>query len=252
MRKGKGIAVGLMVLLTGCAGVPARIEPLPSPAPGARALVLVFSGAGGFPSVYQAITRTVKEQGLPLQVEYIEWQHRGGRFIADQTEPEYARTRGQELAERLRVLWQQDPDLPVSLVAHSAGSAVALACAETLPPDSLNRIILLAPAVSCRYDLRPSLASARRGMEVFSSERDWFYLGWGVRWLGTTDGRSDEAAGRVGFVVPPATGPDAALFARLRQHAWDPSLEWTGNDGGHTGTYRQVFLRTKILPLLWP
>lgn len=252
MRRGKGVAVGLMLLLAGCAGGPARIETLSPPMPGTRAVVLVLAGAGGSQSVYQAMKRTVGEQGLPLQLEQVEWQHGGGRFIADQTEPEYARNAGRLLAQRVASVLQQNPGVPVSLAAHSAGSAVALACAESLPPDSLDRIVLLAPAVSCQYDLRPSLASARRGMDVFTSEQDRFYLGFGIRLLGTTDGRTDEAAGRVGFVVPVATGSDAALYARLRQHPWDASLAWTGHDGGHTGTYRQVFLRTQIMPLLVP
>lgn len=253
MRTGKDMVVWMALLLAGCAGGPARIVALSPPAPESRAVVLVFSGAGGYSSIFKSMTRTVQEQGLPLQLEWIEWQHNGGgRFIADQTEPEYARNAGRQLADRLLPMLQQNPSLPVSLVAHSAGSAVALACAEALPPDSLYRIVLLAPAVSCRYDLRPSLASARRGMDVYSSERDWFYLGLGVRMLGTTDGRADEAAGRVGFIVPPPTESDAVCYGRLRQHPWNASVAWTGHDGGHTGGYQQVFLRTQILPLLWP
>ncbi len=196
--------------------------------------------------------RTVKEQGLPFQLELVEWQHGRGRFIADQTETDYARNAGRLLAERVRLVIQQNPSLPISIVAHSAGSAVALACGEALPPDSLYRIVLLAPAVSCHYDLRPALASARQGIDAFSSDRDWFYLGLGVRLLGTTDGRSDDAAGRKGFLVPPPNCPDNAMYARLKQHPWDASVSWTGHDGGHTGTYRQVYLRTRVVPLLWP
>jgi pimeloyl-ACP methyl ester carboxylesterase len=246
MRTSKLGAVGLVVLLAGCAAGPPRIELTSPPPAGARALVLVIDGAGGFPSVYKAVSRTVKEQELPLQVVSVEWQHGAGRFIADQTEPQHAREAGRRLAEQVLAIHQQNPALPISLVAHSAGSAVALACGEALPPDSLDRIVLLAPAVSCHYDLRPALAT-------FCSERDWFYLGWGVRVLGTTDGRCDEAAGRKGFQTPPpACAADTALYARLRQHPWDESLCWTGNNGGHTGAYQRIFLRTRIMPLLWP
>ncbi len=89
-------------------------------------------------------------------------------------------------------------------------------------------------------------------MDVFTSERDWFYLGLGVGLFGTTDGKRDVAAGRAGFVIPDSTVPGAELYNRLRQHPWDESVCWTGHDGGHTGTYKQVFLRTQIVPLLWP
>ncbi len=78
----------------------------------------------------------------------MEWQHGNGRFIADQTNPDHARAAGCQLAERIRAVQQRNPALPIDLVAHSAGSAAGLACAEALPPNSLERIILLAPAVS--------------------------------------------------------------------------------------------------------
>jgi hypothetical protein len=45
---------------------------------------------------------------------------------------------------------------------------------------------------------------------------------------------------------------DAALYAKLRQHPWRHSVEWTGNHGGHYGGYQPEFLRCFVLPLLTP
>ena len=84
-------------------------------------------------------------------------------------------------------------------VAHSAGSLVALTAVEAAPPGSVDRLILLAPAVSSEYDLRPALGNVRQGIDVLRSYRDQWYLGVGAYLVGTTDRRWEAAAGRVGF-----------------------------------------------------
>ena len=125
-----------------------------------------------------------------------------------------------------------------------------LAAAEGLPPGSVERIILLAPAVSTDYNLRPALRTACKGIDVFYSERDTLALGLGVGIVGTTDRRWSPAAGRVGFQPCPQTTEDAILFGKLRQHPWDPTVIWTGNNGGHYATYQPCYLRYYVLPLL--
>jgi pimeloyl-ACP methyl ester carboxylesterase len=244
------MAVG-MAGLTGCAGVPTCTQALAPPLD-SRAVVLVVDGAGANTAVQRTLQRTVAEQGLPLYVEGFPWSYGAGRFIADETDVEHSRAAGCRLAQRVRCLQQQINNLPVVVVGHSAGVAVVLACAEVLPPDSLERVVLLAPAVSAHYDLRPALIASRQGIDSFCSERDWFYLGVGTNWLGTADGKTDTAAGRTGFTPPPAQAADACLYAKFREHRWDPSVAWTGNGGEHSGTYKPIFLRTQIIPLLWP
>jgi len=138
----------------------------------------------------------------------------------------------------------------VYLVGHSAGCAVILAAAEQLPPDSVDRIILLAPSVSMGYDLRSALRSAREGLDVFYSSRDYGYLGFCIAITGTADRKWCPAAGRVGFCPPCPNSADAALYTKLRQHAWDPAVEWTGNHGGHYGSHHPQFIRAYVLPLL--
>jgi hypothetical protein len=69
--------------------------------------------------------------------------------------------------------------------------------------------------------------------------------------VGTADGRwLSAAAGRVGFDPVIEAPADAALYARLRQHAWDPCIKWTGNRGGHYGSHQPAFLRAYVVPLL--
>ncbi len=218
----------------------------------ARAVVFAVDGAGGFDEVAPRLDKAVAEAGLPLGVRHFRWTHGYGRVIADQVYFSHVLRQGKKLADAIWRCQEESPGLPISLVGHSAGCAVILAAAEHLPHGTLDRIVLLSPAVSARYDLRPALACARRGIDAFYSARDWVWLGIGVFLIGTTDRRWGPAAGRVGF-RPSVQGPaDKILFSGLRQHAWSPELSWTGHTGGHDGSHQPRFLREFVVPLLDP
>ena len=251
MRPVLGFCV-VSLFAAGCASVPRQI--VNRPASPAQAVVFAADGIGNFGATSDSLRQLVGEMGLPLHVEMVEWSHGYGRMLADHVGYSHARAEGRKLAAQILCYQQtqgQGPPLPVYLVAHSGGSAVVLAAAELLPPDSVERIVLLAPSVSAEYDLRPALRSARQGVDVFHSRRDLGYLGLGVATLGTGDRRWSAAAGRVGF-RPPASDSGDALYLRLHQYPWDPSVAWTGNDGGHFGTHRDRFLRAYVMPLLLP
>jgi pimeloyl-ACP methyl ester carboxylesterase len=244
-----------LLFVTGCAAPGAVVlSPQALPPPPADPCGVIFSadGAGGFQATSQALRQAVGEQGLPLLVEAIAWSHGYGRVLADQTDRAHLEAEGRRLAERVAYWRQRFPDRPVYLVGHSAGCGVVLAATDHLPPGGVERVVLLAPAASASQNLRPALACARQGVDVFHSRRDWGYLGVGIALAGTTDRRWAPAAGRVGFHPAATETGDDALFAKLRQHPWDPCVAWTGNRGGHYGTYQPTFLRAYVLPLLTP
>ena len=255
------LPLGLCLLLlasAGCVSAPtpeARTTSYASPLP-AQAVVFTADGIGGYGITTSALGRVVRQDHLPLHVQMVTWSHGFGRPLADHLGYGHAREQGRKLAAEIACYLRpqpQGPALPVSLVAHSGGSAVVLAATEFLPPDSLDRIVLLAPSVSADYDLRPALRCARRGVEVFYSRFDRAYLGVGVVALGTGDRRWTAAAGRVGFRPPASPCPeDAPLYARLRQHSWKETAAWTGHNGGHFGYNRPAFLRAYVVPLLLP
>jgi pimeloyl-ACP methyl ester carboxylesterase len=241
----------LLPLLAGCTGVPVRVESR-APPQAARGIVLVADGAGGHQNAPRAIAAAADGLCLPLHVRSFDWTHGRGQGLADILDVPYSRCQGRRLAATVCAYRTAYPGVPVYLVGYSAGSAVALAAAEMLPPDSLERIVLLAPAVSACYDLRKALASARAGIDAFTSTRDRLYLGLGTRVLGTADGRRDPAAGRVGFQPPTLCPGEEALAGRLRQHPWNESLAWTGHQGGHAESLRPAYLMAYVLPLLTP
>jgi pimeloyl-ACP methyl ester carboxylesterase len=218
-----------------------------------QGLVIVLDGAGGFEAASRTMRKTAAECKMPLEVHGFHWTHGYCRIFSDQMHASHTRREGQKLAELLLTCRQEAPDQPIYLVGHSAGCGVALIAAEKLPPNTLERIVLLAPAVSAKHDLRAALRSSCRGIDVFISNHDWCCLGLGVMLAGTTDRYwLSGAAGKIGF-QPILTCPeDEALYAKLRQYPWNPSLMWTGHKGGHYGAYQPGFLRAFVFPLLWP
>ena len=241
------------LFLSGCASLPAQITAravAPCTCEQSHALVLVADGAGDFRAASISLAQVVDQERAPLCVQPFVWSHGYGRIIADQMGHQHIREEGKRLAALILAHKQTHPETPIFLVAHSAGTDVVLNAAELLPPDSVERIILLAPAVSIHRDLRGGLAAARLGVDVFYSEADRWYLGMAVTLLGTADRHWDTAAGRVGF-QPSLCGPaDGPLYEKLRQYPWEKGLSWTGNYGGHYGTYQPGFLKVCVLPLM--
>ena len=240
-----------LLLLPGCLALDPRSPRAESvPLDPARPLVIVVDGAGGFEMCSRYLGQVVAEDHLSLVVRSYRWTHGYLRIPADQMHHAHLCREGRILAE-LIVRWHQElPKRPIYLIGHSAGSGLVLVAAEALPSATLERIILLAPAVSYKHDLRPALSSSCRGIDVFYSQRDWLCLGLGVLVAGTTDRYWSLGAGKIGFRPIITCADDEALYAKLRQYPWDESLCWTGHKGGHYGAYQPAFLRAFVLPLL--
>src|SRR4051794_10063525 len=253
MRKPRPAAwlLVLLPLVGGCVGLPQRVESRLPPG-AARGVVFVANGAGGRQHAARAVAAEADAARLGLHVRSFDWGHGLGLGLADAADVAHARRQGQLLAAEVRRCLGERPGVRVSLVGHSAGCAVVLAAAECLPADSLDRVVLLAPAVSPCYDLRRALLSARRGVDAYTSERDWLWLGVGTTLAGTPDGGRGPAAGRIGFYLQALPPGEEALAGRLRQHPWHPCVGWTGNHGGHAGTLEPAFVRAYLLPLLVP
>lgn len=245
------LVLPLTLAPAGCAAARQDVVAYPRLAgSGQPGTVFAVDGAGGFEAASIELRRAIVLEGLPWTVETFDWSHGFGRVVADVTDREHTVASGQRLAGVIAARRQSCPCGEIYLLGHSAGCGVILAAAESLPPGYIDRIVLLAPALSAQYDLRPALRSVRR-IEVFYSRRDRFYLGLGTTLFGTTDRCwGCPAAGRVGFCPVLACPEDVALYQRLRQHPWHPSLEASGNFGGHYGAYQLTFLRDYVLPLM--
>ena len=211
-----------------------------------KGVVYSIDGSAHLRTMTSDLRRAVEKANLPLQVESVDWSHGAGRVFSDLYGQSHHRAQALELVDRIKARRQANPTERIYVVSHSAGAAVALAAADGLPSDALERVILLAPAVSATYDLRPALRSARAGIDVFFSRKDLISLSLNV--IGTTDGRH-ASAGINGFDVIPEEA-DRPLYAKLRQFSWNSSMSRSGNYGGHFGFTRLGFFETSIVPLL--
>jgi hypothetical protein len=217
----------------------------------ARPLVWVLDGAGDLKGCSHALTQANTAFGEPVELAVFPWSHGYRRLWKDQTDTAHARLQGARMAEAIQERKAREPGRRVVVLAHSAGCAVALAAGDLLPIDAVDRFVLLAPSVSTGYDLRPTLWSAKEGMDVFCSRKDWVALGFVVRVVGTTDNPSSgAAAGRLGFRPKGATALADLEAARLRQHFWSPELARTGHTGGHHGMFATGFIQAYLLPLM--
>ncbi len=243
------LALAVCGIVSGCAAPRSQVCASYSQQP-QRDVLFVVPGTGNSPSLPNNMRQLVAEERLPLFVESFEWTHGSGRYVIDQIDYDNIRCKGRELAGQISAYRQMCPDARIYVVAHSAGSAVVLNAAESLPPNSVTRIVFLAPAVSEGADLRCALRASQQGIDAFISERDRWVLGAATGVLGTADRQKAAAAGRVGFRPVVCTPEDAALYEKLRQHPWERCVVWTGNTGGHTGAYQPAFLRAYVLPLL--
>lgn len=236
-------------LFTGCAtttGPVHTFSALPVPA---RAQVVVVDGAGGTRVTSRCLLRVVEEDRLPLAVVPFEWTHGWPRFISDNLDQDHLECQAQHLANYLIRVRSAQPHLPLHVLAYSAGSAVITRAAKYLPQDTLDRVVLLAPAIAARTDLRRLLLVAKQGVDVFTSTRDIWVLGFGTGIIGTAGGPYGRAAGLSGFEPVIETPQDADLYAgRLRQFPWLPDYSWTGNIGQHGGGHAPLFLSAYIAP----
>jgi len=240
--------LGCLALAAGCTTTRQQAASCSCASPNAD-VVFVCNGSGDYRTTSAALCEASRDTNTPLRVETFVWSHGYSRLLADHLNHCNHLDEGRRLAAFVAAARQTCPERAVYLVGHSSGCAVALAAAEASPPGSVERIVLLAPAVSTDYDLRPALRASRRGIDVFTSRRDIGALGIGTTIIGTADRRWSAAAGRVGF-TPIVTCPgDESLYANLRNHPWDSCVMWTGNRGSHYGTLQQAFTRAYLMPL---
>lgn len=201
---------------------PAPVAPVP-------VAVFVLDGSGDLTVTYDSLAR-VAAGDASLAVSRVRWTQ--GGVLRDLRGRGGHLDHGKMLADSIAAWRQANPQGRVCVVAHSAGAAVALAAAEALPAGSVDRIVLLAPAVSRDYPLGQALACSREGIDCYYSARDGVNLG--VALAGSTDGRFLSVAGRAGF---------RSSQEGLRQFS---------HGGGHFACTTPEFVRRHILPVLTP
>jgi hypothetical protein len=224
---------------------------------GSNGVVYVVDGAGGSGFTPLVLRRSLSH--LPYEVRHFRWGTGYGRILSDLTNRENIRKKASELSRSIAEYRRQsgNEDCRVYVVAKSAGTAVALWALTESEPDTVERAILLSPAVSPTFPLVDALRAVRGDLINFWSPNDLFFLGLGTSLFGTADGVFGKSAGLTGFAykndvdVDGVIGDDvAAEYAKLRQIKWNPSMIKFLHLGTHSGNSMPPFVNKYIVPLL--
>ena len=244
----RGVVVLSLAVLAGCSHAelktPDRLN---------RGLVIVLPGIEGRSIWNENLVRGLEDANVRQAIEVHQWGTPipGGALL---NLADVERNRGEAARLRDKVLdyRQSYPGRPVQLVGHSAGAGIAVMTAEMMPPgQELDRLVLLAAAISPDYNLGEALARTDRGIYNCFSEMDNLFLGPGTVLFGTVDRKHTESAGKVGFRMPPGlSGGEARQYDKLHQLSWNPKMVWIGHDGGHFGWAERGFVRQWVAGLV--
>jgi len=130
------------------------------------------------------------------------------------------------------------------LIGYSGGGGMAVLVAAALPEGvTIDRLILVAPAISPDYPLeREVLPKVREFVANYASERD-LQVGWGTRTFGTIDREHVDSAGAVGFAIDDP---------KIAQWYWSPADRAFGHRGNHVAYLGRRWQAAALLPALDP
>jgi hypothetical protein len=135
-------------------------------------------------------------------------------------------------------------EAPLYVLGYSGGGGLAALVVERLPDGvQIDRLFLVAPAISPRFPVERSLLPHVTEFIVnYSSERD-LQVGWGTRVFGTIDRVQTESAGAVGF---------REQHPRLLEWRWAESDRAVGHSGNHLAYLGRRWQTRDLLPALDP
>lgn len=245
------LGVCLLALCGGCGLSPAEQQ-----ARVARGFIFYVDGAGGggpVSSFGRGVGRGLADAGYSGYGTMFRWQTGLGVAFDQLASVEYKRSRARELARQIAAQRAAHPQAPVTIIALSAGTAIATFALEELPPGcSVERAIYLSGSISATYDLTRALDHVSDRLYVFTSDRDNVLLLL-LPILGTAD-RAKEASdviGVKGVRMPPGISPRTRpQYAKIVHVPWRPEFVALGHDGGHLGTVSAAFVRAVVAPLV--
>jgi hypothetical protein len=252
MTNASKLAILLQAIVIGGVTVPRLSAREPQETP-PRGTVIIVGGVGGIDLLAWSAQKALPRAGVPHEIVDFYWTHGRGKILKDLQDTQHCLQKADQLAWEiwLRKLYQ--PNRPIYIVAKSGGTGLALAAVEKLPANMVERIILLAAAVSPTYDLRPALKATRHEIVSYYSPYDQFVLNWGTSQFGTEDRYYGPSAGLRGFIRPTnLSEADRALYDRLVQCRWQPRMISEGYLGGHLGNSLPSFVAKELAPWLKP
>lgn len=215
-----------------------------------RGLVLMLPGVEGRSWQLSDAVTGLRDAGIEYRIEIPEWGSGLFRSLRNLTQLSANLKHAGTVAGRIVEYRRENPDAPIAVIGYSGGGGMAILVAEALPDDTrVDRIILIAAALSPRHDLSAARAHCRGEIVNFYSKGDWFTLGLGTRVFGTVDRSRSKSAGFIGF----RDEQDGLLQQDgLTQIAWREDWRGLGHNGGHLGWLARGWSRDVLAPRIDP
>ncbi|MGA3066491.1 MAG: hypothetical protein ABSF29_06545 [Tepidisphaeraceae bacterium] len=231
----------LALIAGGCAATPI----LNSGDPNA---VIIVPGVGGDGPDYGGVAHALADAGCKDQIQVFDWGYHWPLFFINISSGNLHQETETKLAALITARRAQNSRTRIVLIGHSAGAGVILGTLAKLSDatGTVGPIILLAPAVSPDYDLRPALGHCCV-IHVFYSSEDDFWQGWGPTITGEYDGSHRAGAGRYGFTLK---GLDVEQKNRVDQQPYRKQWDALGVHGGHFDWLSHDFVMKILEPLV--
>jgi pimeloyl-ACP methyl ester carboxylesterase len=219
-----------------------------------RGYTIVAVGVNGDNMLSAGLAKGLIDGGYPGAVEVVDWTTGFWPLFVYHLRAEGRhRAAAGQIAEKVTAYQARYPGREVNLVGYSAGAVVAVEAVETLPEAAqVDRVVLLAGAISPLHDMRDVLTRTRVGVLSYYQPQDVVALWAGTLVAGTADGHHIVSAGAATF-WPPAdcSADDRQLYRdRLVQWPYDPRMARSGNLGGHFQCVGRQFVADWIAPAL--
>jgi hypothetical protein len=229
-------------------------QPFVTPERLSRGYTLVIVGVNGDNMLSGGLAPGLVDGGYPGAVEVVDWTTGfWPLFVYHLRAGKRHRAAAELVADKIADYQARYPGREVNLVGFSAGALVSLRAVEAMPDGKqVDRVVLLAGAVSPWYDLRAALAKTRVGVWSYYQPQDVAALWAGTLVAGTADGKHFASAGAVGFWTPRGMSDDERQLYRdkLVQAPYRAEMIASGNLGGHFQCVGRKFVATWIAPLL--
>jgi pimeloyl-ACP methyl ester carboxylesterase len=150
----------------------------------------------------------------------------------------------EQIASELAGWRRAHPTDKLYVVGYSGGGGIVTLVVAALPSDvAIDRLVLVAPAISPDFPLAERvLPHVTEFVASFSSTLD-LQVGWGTRAFGTIDRKNTPSAGAIGFALEDP---------KLLQHRWSESDRPFGHHGNHLSYLSPRWQDAKLLPTLDP